>query len=72
MVIGFLLFCHGTQKLLGLWGGHKMPLLSLFGLAGVLETVGGVLIVLGLFTRFAAFILCGELAVAYFTDACKA
>jgi uncharacterized membrane protein YphA (DoxX/SURF4 family) len=41
-------------------------LLSLHGFAGPLEVVGGTLIVLGLFTRFAAFILCGQMAVAYF------
>jgi putative oxidoreductase len=39
---------------------------SLLGLAGVLELVGGVLIILGLFTRITAFILSGEMAVAYF------
>jgi putative oxidoreductase len=40
--------------------------LSLIGLAGALEIAGGVLLLLGLFTRFTAFILCGEMAVAYF------
>jgi len=39
---------------------------SLMGLAGVIETVGGVMILLGLFTRPMAFLLCGEMAVAYF------
>ena len=42
------------------------PLLSLFGLAGVLELVGGVLLLIGLWTRPVAFVLSGEMAVAYF------
>jgi putative oxidoreductase len=42
------------------------PLFSLFGLAGVLELVGGVLLIAGFFTRPVAFILAGEMAVAYF------
>jgi putative oxidoreductase len=42
------------------------PLMSLFGLAAIIEVVGGVLLVLGLFTRIVAFILAGEMAVAYF------
>jgi putative oxidoreductase len=55
----------------GLFGGMggtgaKPPLLSLLWTAGALETVGGALIILGLFTTPVAFILCGEMAVAYF------
>jgi putative oxidoreductase len=42
------------------------PLVSLFGFAAILETVGGILLVIGLFTRPVAFILAGEMAVAYF------
>ena len=59
---------HGTQKLLGFPAGSnpQPPLLSLFGFAGVLELVGGLLILLGLFTRPVAFILAGEMALAYF------
>lgn len=69
IVAGFLIMQHGMQKLLGLpapMPGGTVPLLSLFGVSGVLELVGGILILLGLFTRLAAFILSGELAVAYF------
>ncbi|HEX8282639.1 MAG TPA: DoxX family protein [Pyrinomonadaceae bacterium] len=69
IVAGFLLMQHGMQKLLGLpapMPGGTVPLLSLFGLAGALELVGGLLILLGLFTRPVAFILSGELATAYF------
>jgi len=44
----------------------KLQLFSLIGLAGVIEIVGSILLILGLFTRPAAFIMCGEMAVAYF------
>jgi putative oxidoreductase len=71
IVIGLLFMQHGAQKILGWFGGvdgngMTPPLMSQFGLAGVLELVGGFLIVIGLFTRIVAFILSGEMAVAYF------
>lgn len=67
IVVGFLFMQHGLQKLFGvLGGGDPASLMSQFGAAGVLETVGGTLIILGLFTRPVAFILAGEMAVAYF------
>jgi putative oxidoreductase len=58
---------HGTQKLLGFPLSERAApeLLSISGIAGVLELVGGALLVLGLFTRPVAFILSGEMAVAY-------
>jgi putative oxidoreductase len=70
IVTGYLFVQHGTAKLFGV--PHvamfdHLSLFSLIGLAGVLELVGGALVVLGLFTRPAAFILSGEMAVAYFT-----
>jgi putative oxidoreductase len=67
-VMTALLFLqHATAKLFGFPDiGMNPPLFSLFGFAGVLELVGGVLILIGLFTRPAAFILAGEMAVAYF------
>src|SRR5271169_3478093 len=69
IVIGFLYLQHGTAKLFGL--PHiamfdSVTLFSLLGFAGVLELVGGLLILVGLFTRPTAFILSGEMAVAYF------
>jgi len=66
---GFLFWQHGAQKLFGVLG-RDMPVdfFSLLGLAGILETVGGVLLVLGLFTRPVAFILAGEMAWAYFSS----
>ena len=68
IVVGFLFLVHGTQKLFGVPGGEgvPVPLLSLIGVAGVLELVGGLLVLLGLFTRPVAFVLSGEMAVAYF------
>lgn len=71
IVTGLLYMQHGLQKLVGWFGGMGGPgqtaeLASRYGVAGVLETVGGALIVLGLFTRLVAFILSGEMAVAYF------
>ncbi len=69
IVTGFLFMQHGSAKLLGaphiaMFDG--VQLLSLMGLAGVLELFGGALIVLGLFTRQVAFVLSGMMAVAYF------
>src|SRR5258705_8404195 len=69
IIIGFLLIPHGTQKLFGFPAGpdaHQVPLVSLLGLAGVLELFGGALILVGLFTRPVAFVLSGFMAVAYF------
>lgn len=59
---------HGTQKLFSFPAGQMagQQLFSLMGLAGVLEVVGGLLILIGLFTRPVAFVLSGMMAVAYF------
>lgn len=58
---------HGAQKLFGWLGGRgPVELFSMMGLAGVLEFFGGLLIVVGLFTRPVAFVLSGQMAVAYF------
>lgn len=67
----FLFLLHGTTKILG-WPAEVMPgggtaqLASLAGVAGLLELVGGALLLVGLFTRPVAFIVSGEMAVAYF------
>jgi putative oxidoreductase len=68
IVTALIFMEHGTQKLLGFPPGAnpQPPLFSLFGFAGLLELVGGLLILLGLFTRPIAFILAGEMAFAYF------
>jgi putative oxidoreductase len=69
-IMAALLFVeHGTSKLFGMppspMPGH-LDLLSMVGFSGILEFVGGVLLAIGLFTRITAFILSGEMAVAYF------
>ena len=69
IVAALLFFEHGTQKLFGYPPGQPytgFPNFSLLGIAGMLEVVGGLLLLLGLFTRPAAFILSGEMAVGYF------
>ncbi len=70
IVIGFTFTCHGVQKLFGMLGGlhgHAAHFPHLLWFAGLIESVGGTLIVLGLFTSPVAFVLAGEMAVAYFT-----
>ena len=69
IILGFLYIQHGTAKLFGvphvaMFDG--LQLFSLMGAAGVLELVGGALLLVGLFTRPVAFILSGQMAVAYF------
>ena len=63
---GFTFSLHGFQKLFGLLGGRMAAFPSLNWTAGLLECLGGLLILLGLFTRPVAFLLCGQMAVAYF------
>ena len=66
IIIGFTFFTHGGQKLFGWFGGTAVPEpMSLFGVAGVLEAFGGLAIVLGLRTQYVAFVLSGQMAVAY-------
>jgi len=71
VVAGLLVLQYGTAKLFG-WPAVKMfenlTWTSLFGVAGMLELVGGALLVLGLFTRPVAFVLSGEMAAAYFIE----
>jgi putative oxidoreductase len=69
IMTAFLFVQHGTAKLLhfphvAMFDG--LPPLSLFGFAGMLEIAAGVLVLIGWFTRPAAFLLSGEMAVAYF------
>jgi putative oxidoreductase len=66
IVAGFLFMQHGGQKLLGWYGGMGGPLPPLMMVAGLLEAFGGLAVMLGLFTRPVAFLLSGEMAVAYF------
>lgn len=66
-VAGFMFLFHGAQKLFGVLGAHAVPAVGTqmwFG--GIIELACGTLIALGLFTRAAAFVCSGMLAVAYF------
>lgn len=69
IIVGFTFSLHGFQKFGALGGmggeGRAVHLASTLGVAAVLEAVGGLLIVAGLFTRPVAFLLCGEMAYAY-------
>lgn len=69
-IVAALIFLeHGTQKLFGFperpGGGAGPALFSMYGIAGMLEMVGGALLVVGLFTRPVAFVLSGLMASAY-------
>ena len=69
IVAGYLFIAHGTAKLFGfphvaMFDG--LQILSLAGIAGILEVVGGALLIVGLFTRPTAFVLSGLMAFAYF------
>lgn len=70
IVVAFAYVQHGTQKMFAfpapMGPGGTVPIHSIFGAAGIIETIGGVLLLLGLFTRPVAFICSGEMAVAYF------
>jgi putative oxidoreductase len=70
IVAGTVFITFGTMKLFNFpplpQGMPPIPLISQLGLAGVLETVGGSLLILGLLTRPVSFVLAGEMAVAYF------
>ena len=67
IVTGLLFLEHGTSKYLGFPStGHAPEPLSMSGAGGLLELIGGLMLVLGLFTRPVAFLLSGEMAVAYF------
>ena len=65
VVAGLLFLCHGVMNLTGVLGAHRMPLDSQLGVGAVIELVTGALIALGLFTRLAALLASGQMAVAY-------
>ncbi|HUJ88222.1 MAG TPA: DoxX family protein [Burkholderiales bacterium] len=69
IVTALLFIVHGTAKLFHvphLPMFDQLQLMSLIGLQGVLEAGGGLLLLIGLFSRPVAFVLCGDMAVAYF------
>ncbi|WP_336978033.1 DoxX family protein [Brevundimonas nasdae] len=68
IVAGLLFLAHGVIKVFGFPAGAEpgqQEMLSLFGIGGVIELITGLLLILGLFTRPAAFIASGQMAVAY-------
>ncbi|MEO8256200.1 MAG: DoxX family protein [Acidobacteriota bacterium] len=65
IVFGFVFFVYGLQKW-GMLGGQAVPTAAMIGGAKIIETVCGLLIMIGLFTKPAAFLASGEMAVAYF------
>lgn len=71
VIVGLLFACHGAQKVFGWFGGldgkgTAAPLSTLFGVAGTIEILTGLLITIGLLAGYAAFIASGEMAAAYF------
>ncbi len=67
---GLMFFVHGAQKLFGWFGGMPgaagaAPLVSELGVGGAIEVIGSILLIIGLFARPAAFIMAGEMAVAF-------
>ena len=66
IIVGFMFLCHGSQKLLGFPGTlpEGVPAFIIY-VGGSIELIGGALIMIGLFTRWAAFICSGEMAAAY-------
>jgi putative oxidoreductase len=72
IIVGLLFTCHGAQKLFGSFGGidghggHVTSAQIWFFAGGIIEFVAGILVAVGFFTRIAAFIASGQMAVAYF------
>ena|SRR3989344_5883075 len=65
VLIGVLFLLHGIQKVTGIYDG-KITLVSLIGLAAIIETIGGLFIIIGLLTRYTAIITAATMLVAYF------
>ena len=65
LIVGVLFACHGAQKIFGMFGG-KVAAAPMMQFGGWIELAGGILVALGLFTRPAAFLASGMMAVAYF------
>ncbi len=66
IMAGFMFSFHGAQKILGVLSGVQPPVGSQLWFGGMIELLGGLAILLGFKTRAAAFLCCGEMAVAYF------
>ena len=65
IVTGFLFAFHGAQKILGVFSTFQPPVGSQMWIGGIIELVGGLLVLVGWQTRLAAFLCSGEMAVAY-------
>ena len=68
ILIGVFFIQHGLQKWFGMLGAEEQPMFALRWYAGIIEFFGGIAIVFGFLTRPVAFILCGEMAFAYFIN----
>ena len=66
IVTGFMFAFHGAQKILGVLSEFQPPVGSQLWVGGLIELIGGLLVMLGFQTRWAAFLCSGEMAVAYF------
>jgi len=66
LIIGLMFASHGGQLVLGMFGGMSGSDSMMMQVGGWIQLVGGFMIAFGLFTRLAAFISSGEMAVAYF------
>ena len=66
VVVGLLFAFHGAQKLFGVLDGTARPIVSLMGLAGIIEFTAGLLVMIGLLGGLAAFVASGQMAFAYF------
>lgn len=66
IVAGFLFACHGMQKVFGILGREAQDPLTFMWFAGIIELVGGAMLVFGFLTGIAAFLCSGMMAVAYF------
>lgn len=69
IMAAFTYSLHGFQKFFGMFGGiggARVPVDNMLGVAGLIESIGGPLLILGLFTRPVAFLLSGEMAIGYF------
>ena len=66
VLVGLMFFMHGAQKLFGWFGGTAMGLSNIYGIAGVVETVVGLVILLGLWVRLGALVGSVQMLVAYF------
>ena len=66
IMAGFMFAFHGAQKILGVLSTFQPPLGSQIWFGGLIELIGGLLVMVGFRTRWAAFLASGEMAVAYF------